>query len=149
VDAGEPRRALQLISRIREPAPSRQMWMAAIRVCAAEQLGDSKLRSEALSHLVAHEAESRAARLRGLLCAEEMSLAADLMKRRLADPFERDEALAALQLYEEPLRPALPRYELVLARLRALRERHDVQIAVREVGRNERIPLSADGFNGI
>jgi len=137
---GRPADALQVLHTVGEASPYGDMWVAAVRACAAEQLGDEALRRESLALLREREADNVAARTRALLCVNDLDAAAAAYIRRLANPDEREPALLALQVYlEEP--HTLPRKRLLAESLEQVRNRPDVRSAVEAVGRIEETPL--------
>lgn len=137
-----PADALQVLLTVGRASAYGDMWVAATRACAAEQLGDAELLREALAFLEEHESDNVAARTRALLCVNDLDAAADLYIRRLADPHERDGALLALQIYERP-GVVQPRRRQLAERLSVVRARPDVQAAVAAVGRIEEAPIHA------
>jgi tetratricopeptide (TPR) repeat protein len=133
--------ALEVVQTVGEASPYGRMWVAAVRACAAGNLGRAELRREALAYLREHERDNAAARANALLCVNDLDEAAALYIRRLANPAEREDALLALQTYRRPPRPALPQESLLHARLEQVRGRPDVLAAVAAVGRIEEAPL--------
>lgn len=136
--AGE---ALEVLRTMGRASPYGDMWAAAVRACAAEQLNDTALRDEAMTFLREHESDNPAALTRGLLCVNDLDGAAAAYVRRLRNPAEREGALLALQIYEPP-RVVLSEQEAEInGRKAAVRDRPDVRAAAEEVGRIERVPL--------
>lgn len=137
-----PADALQVLQTVGRASPYGDMWVAAVRACAAEQLGDAALQRQALDFLEAHEADNVAARTRALLCVNDLDAAAEIYVRRLGDPDARDAALLALQIYPEEA-TRLPRKRQLAERLALVRARQDVRSAVDAVGRIEELPLQS------
>lgn len=133
--------AIQVVSTVGEASPYGDMWVASVRACAAQQIGDAALRDEAMAFLRSHEDDNVAALARALLCVNDIDAAAALYIRRLGDPAERAGALIALQTYRRTPRPALPQEQTLYERLEQVRARADVRAAVEAVGRIEEVPL--------
>ena len=148
-DEGQPERALDVIGRLGRASRYGEMWAAALRVCAYEQMGNRAKRDEAIAFLAANETANAAARMRGLLCANELDGAVALYLRRLANPALRGSALEALQNYRVRATPALPQREILRLRLARVRERPELQRAALAVGRIEQIPLRATYYGDL
>ena len=133
--------ALEVVRTVGHASTYGDMWVAAARACAAEQLGDAATLSEAMAFLRAHTDDNVSAMARAHLCVNDLDAAAALYIRRLSDPEERGSALIALQVYRRPPNPSLPRETLLLERLAQVRARADVRAAVEAVGRIEEVPL--------
>lgn len=138
---GRPREALDVLATLRDASSYGDMWAAAVRACAAEQLGDAALRTEALAFLAEHENDNPAARTNALLCVNDVDGAAALYIRRLSDEQHQASALKALQIYTIVGERDLAREPELRARLNQVRARADVRAAVDAVGRIEEIPL--------
>jgi hypothetical protein len=124
------------------------MWIASVRACAADQLGDTVVRRRAMSYLREHERKNVPALARALLCVNDLEGAAALLIRRLRDRAERPDALMSLQVYSRPRGKALPRRAVLAQRLARVRERLDVSAAVEVVGRIEKVPCPSTGATG-
>ncbi|MBX9745854.1 MAG: hypothetical protein K2X34_03065, partial [Hyphomonadaceae bacterium] len=139
---GRPQDALEVLRTVGSASDYGDMWIAAVRACAASQLGDSDLRDTALSFLRENADDNISAAARGLLCANDLDRAAALYIRRLADPEQRGDALLALQRYTQPPN-VLPHNRALAERLEQVRARADVQAAIAAVGRIEEVPLQS------
>jgi hypothetical protein len=137
---GRPADALQVLHTVGRASPYGDMWVAAVRACAAEQLGDETLRRESLAFLRTHEADNVAARTRALLCVNDLDAAAEIYVRRLGNAEEREAALLALQIYRLEAE-TLPRKRVLAERQARVRERPEVRAAIDAVGRIEETPL--------
>lgn len=133
----KPREALAMLENLGDTSPYGDMWVAATRACAYEQLRDTVRRDEALAYLAANEVENPAARARALLCADKQDDVAQLYIRRLANSAQRMDALLALQTYPAAAEPGRTRRALILSRMAAVTARADVRAAVLSVGRFE------------
>jgi tetratricopeptide (TPR) repeat protein len=133
--------ALEVLRTTGQASPYGDMWVASVRVCAADQTGDRRTRDEALAFVREHEADNRAAAARALLCVNDIDAAAGAYIRRLADEEARGDALLALQEYPERSDAVFPRDNLLRQRLEQVRDRADVRAAIDAVGRVEQVPL--------
>lgn len=138
-----PRDALEVVRTVGRTSPYGDMWIAAVRACAAAQLGDTALQETSLTYLRAHVDDNVAALARALLCVNDLDGAAALYVQRLSDLEQRRGALLALQRYRSPLGSALPYTAVLRERLERVRERPEVQAAVAAVGRIEDVPLQS------
>ena len=138
---GRPTEALSMLRKVGRASPYGEMWIASVRACAADQLGDTAARRSAIAYLREHERNNVAALARALLCVNDIDGAAALFIRRLRDRSERSDALMSLQVYSPPRGKALPRRAVRADRLARVRDRLDVRAAVEVVGRIEKVPL--------
>lgn len=141
VDEGAAKEAAELLPKIGKASPYGQGWIEAARACVGVQLGDLAMQKAGLDWLREHEQDNRSAVARALLCANSLDEAAALFVRRLGDPEARGDALMALQDQDYSHAQHLPVLRLLVERLRAVRERPEVQAAVAAVGRIEKIPV--------
>ena len=141
VGEGRPLEALDALSEVGNASPYGDMWVAAERACASEQLGDRAVRDTALAFLREHEEDNPSARIRGFICMNDLDGAAATIIHRLQDPDDRTEALVALQRYRERAHAGTPQSRLIQQRYDAVRDRPDVQAAIAAVGRIEDVPL--------
>ncbi len=120
-------------------SPYGQAVRAAIRHCAALQLGDQPAAAAALKELAGLVDDAPIRYLEALLLGEQPDQAADLMRKLLASESERSEALEWAQDCR------LPEPLAVQVRERALRQaflaRDDIVDAINAVGRVERYDL--------
>ncbi len=133
--------ALEVLRTVGRASPYGDMWVAAVRVCAAEQQGDAALVGEAMRFLRAHVDDNVSAAARAYLCVNDLDAAAALYVRRRQDLEMRGDALLALQTHREAPSGALPRLAVLRQRLDQVRSRADVRAAVEAVGRIEESPL--------
>jgi tetratricopeptide (TPR) repeat protein len=137
------RDALEVVRTVGASSPYGDMWIAAVRVCAAAQLGDAALQATSIAFLREHAEDNISALARASLCVNDLDAAAALYIQRLNDPDKRSSALLALQRYESSPVEALPYDTVLRQRMERVRERPDVQAAVAEFGRIEHVPLRA------
>jgi tetratricopeptide (TPR) repeat protein len=137
------RDALEVVQTVGEASPYGNMWIAAVRACAAAQLGDSVMQESALAFVREHVEDNYAAATRANLCANDLAAAAALYIERLSDLETRTGALLALQRYRTPPGSSLPNDAVLRERLDRVRERADVQAAIAAVGRIEEVPLQS------
>jgi tetratricopeptide (TPR) repeat protein len=137
--------ALQALDTLRPPHPyvsrSGHMLVAALRACAAEQLGNASVLREAMAYLRENQRDNVGALSDALLCVNDLDGAAALFVRRLRDPVEQDDALFELQIFTNRPRTALSRWRVLDERLSRVRDRPEVRAAVEAVGRIEEVPL--------
>lgn len=118
-----------------------EMWAASVRLCAAAFLDGDNDGDGDLAFIRANEKENDAAFARSMLCMNDADAYSAHLKRRLADPGRRTEALRALQRVRDP-QAALPiNLELSRRRDEVLR-RDDVQAAINEVGKILDLPFN-------
>jgi tetratricopeptide (TPR) repeat protein len=146
---GRSAEAVDVLRTVGRASPYGDMWVAAVRACAGEDLDDAAMRDEAMSFLRAHDDDNPAALTRGLLCVNDLDGAAAAYVRRLGNPEHREVALMALQIYE-PSPVVLSEQEAELDRRKAaVRDRPEVRAAVEAVGRIERVPLHSVYWGGV
>ncbi len=136
-----PRDAIEVVRTVGRASPYGDMWIAAVRACAAAQTGDAALQETALAFLREHAEDNYAAMARANLCVNDLDAAAALYILRLNNVQERTAALLALQLYRTPPGSSLPNDAVLRERLNRVRDRPDVQAALAAVGRIEQVPL--------
>jgi tetratricopeptide (TPR) repeat protein len=143
--AGEGRAAdaLEVIRTVGQASPYGDMWAAAVRVCAGQQLEQRETVEEALGFMRAHIDDNVAAMTRAYLCANDLDAAAALYIRRLENSAWRESALVALQSYRWTGTQTLPQNAILIDRVNQVRARADVQAAINAVGRIEESPLHA------
>ncbi|NEX94047.1 hypothetical protein [Caulobacter sp. 17J65-9] len=144
LQVGRPEAALETLAVFE--APERRasaygvMWVKSGQACAYAALGRKAELRMTLTWLAAHADDNPAAHTRALLCAGDVDGAAASYKRRLADPEQRADALAALSQFDPPPVTA-PGVKAAAERLAQVRARPDVQAAIAKAGRVERVPL--------
>lgn len=140
VGQGQFHEALELLAPLDKPGATSPLgagFVAGIRVCAYNGLGDAKAEKAALDYTEAHVGDNRHARLRALLCSNDTAGAAALMIAWLQDPIDREDAL--LELCTAPDRP-LGAYDKVLSqRFAMVRKDPAVVAAAAAVGHTERL----------
>jgi tetratricopeptide (TPR) repeat protein len=138
IDQGRFQEALDLLGPMDEPgrtSPLGHGFVVQTRVCAFNGLGRSKDQADALAYTAAHVGDNRPARLRALLCANDIPGAARLMVDWLGDPVARRRAL--VELCTAPARP-LGSFQAVLSdRYRKVRADPAVVAAIAKVGHTE------------
>jgi len=137
------RDALEVVRTVGSSSPYGDMWIAAVRACAAAQLGDAALQATSMAFLREHAEDNISALARANLCVNDLDAAAALYIQRLNDPDKRSSALVALQRYQSSPVEALPHDIVLRERMERVRARPDVQAAVAEFGRIEDVPLHA------
>jgi beta-barrel assembly-enhancing protease len=142
---GRPVEALRALDTLRPPhshvSRSGAMSVAALRACAAAQLGNAPVLREAMAYLRQNQRDNVGALSDALLCANDLDGAAAVFVGRLGDRVEQDDALVELQIFANRPRNALPRWRVLDERLARVRDRPDVREAVEAVGRIEQVPL--------
>jgi tetratricopeptide (TPR) repeat protein len=116
-----------------------QSGRALIDLQIALQLNDAVAATRAREQLFASRVDTPGHYRDGLLLENRMDDAAAVMIAQLADPMDRSTALLELQDTRDA--PPLPEEVLLTARWKQLKQRPDVQAAVRRVGRVESYPL--------
>lgn len=147
-DLGDGHKAQRVLAQISEADSQRLMsayglmqWYGARQMAALAQ-GDAVQAGSALDYLRTHQADAIGTYQEGLVRAGLLDEAAHLLIARLRDPQRSLEALKEIQIYDSP--PTLPGLVLLRSRWRTVVSRHDVQQAVAQVGRIERIPIPPD-----
>lgn len=149
VAEARPQQALDALAGLGPTSPFGAMSAAAVRACAAEELGNQRLRDEMLDFLRQHERDHPRALTSALLCVNDLDGAAASYVRRLADPMERQDALLALQIFQSAPLQSRTHQGVMLQRLGLVRDRADVRQAVNAVGRIERQPVIAADFGDL
>jgi beta-barrel assembly-enhancing protease len=111
----------------------------AIALRTALQLNDATAAQSAREALQTQRVDNPSLYLYTLVIDDRMDEAASLLIQQLHDPMERNSTLLHLQELREY--PPLPADTAIVARWNALKQRDDVQAAIRRVGRIERYPL--------
>jgi hypothetical protein len=125
-------------------SPYGAMQLEGVRVDFATQEGDAAQVKRSLSFLRAHRSDAAMTYLSALIVANQLGGAAQELRRQLADPETRQEALGVVQSYA--LEPATPRDLEMRARWQSVRARQDVQKAIEKVGRAESYDLEGSLF---
>ena len=147
-DLGKPDKALRVLAEISDEdsetlmSPYGRMAWHAARLHATLAKGDAAAADAELAYLRTHQNDAVGAYQDGLLRAGRMEDAAVVLIARLRDPQRYQAALREIQIYQYP--PAPPGVVQLRALQRALARRADVQQAVAQVGRIERVPLPPD-----
>lgn len=112
-----------------------QLYLAQVRACAFQQLGQKAEAMAALAPLIAKPAENEDAYLAAMICVGRMDAAAAAVIRRLGSEEDRTEMLFSLQPFliaeRDKVRDARQR-----AGMRALKARPDVKAAYVKAGRD-------------
>jgi tetratricopeptide (TPR) repeat protein len=135
VSQGRFREALTTLEPLMTTDPADTAFLAGVRVCAFNGLGDLKGQREALAFTAAHVSDNRHARLRALICADDTAGAAAFMIGWLNDPLGLQDALVELCTAS-----ALPlsSYDAVLSkRFASVRSDPAVVAAVAKLGHTE------------
>ena len=145
IDEGRFREAREVLAPLGDQpgraSPLGAGFLAQQQVCILGELGDTAGQRDALALAAARAGHNRAARLKALLCANDLAGAADLMVAWLDNPVGRPDAL--VQLCRAPSR-RLGAYAIVLGRrFDAVRRDPKVAAAVAQYGRTE--PLGRIG----
>lgn len=117
-----------------------QAGLARLRTCAAGQIGADAVQRENLAYLRSHPRSAPVENLRALLCMGDLEGAAAEARAALADPRMRP---LVLDFFQDGLPPRgrTPFGQRIEMRRVALRERPDVQAAIKAVGRINRQPM--------
>ena len=140
IGQGKFRDALDLLPPMDKPgltSPLGAAFVAEIRVCAYNGLGDEKAEREALAITQTHVGDNRPARLRALLCANDIEGASAHMIGWLKDPMHREDAL--VELSPAPDMPLGPFDAILSKRFATVRRDPAVLAAVAQVGHTERL----------
>jgi len=149
--AGRPEevlKVLQPLDQSQKSSPYGFAWVHTESACAYERLGRGEALKGELAYLAAHQADNPDARLKALLCANDLDGAAALLIGQLKDPDDRGTALVNLSQFEAPAHPT-PFDATLAARLALVRVRPDVEAAIGKVGHVESIPLNVDVFSDM
>lgn len=143
---GRPKEALSTIGNILAPtSPYGASALETVRLDAAVQMGDSKQVGRSLQFLRAHRADLLSGYEYALIAADQPDRAAEELIAQLRDPDERQDALLEVQNFAPAT--GTPRELEWDARQRAVISRHDVQEAIRKVGRVETYNLESNTYN--
>jgi hypothetical protein len=121
-------------------SPYGAMWVAAERSCAAGALGREQVKAAAMSFTAVHAADNKGARLKALLCANDLAGARELVVGWLANPDDR--AYALVQLCSFAKTPLAPFEAELDRRFEVVRTDPAVIAAAAKVGRVETTPLN-------
>lgn len=121
------------------PSPYGQMLAERVRLMAGVAKHDEIIVRNSLAYLKEHQKDGLTTFQKGLVWANEMDEAANLLIERLRDPRLRADALPEIQRYSGPPVPRFAkkfriRWEKIVAR-------DDVQAEIHRVGRIERVPV--------
>jgi tetratricopeptide (TPR) repeat protein len=134
--------ALAILARMENASGFDSMEARSAAACSHHHLGRPQERDQHLALLEADWADNPAAYQRALICVGDFDRAASLIVRRLNAPRHRPAALRALQerrlLANAEIMPLATQLEADFA---ALKDRSDVQAAIAQAGRVERIDL--------
>ena len=125
-------------------SPYGAMQVESVRLDVATQNGDSAQVERSLSYLRAHRSDAALTYLSALIVANQLDAAAQELRRQLAEPDTRQEALGSVQTYAPE--PATPRDLEMRARWHSVLARHDVETAITHVGRVESYDLEGALF---
>lgn len=134
--------ALNEIARLEgaQASPYGDMWAAYVRVCARSFTGGMNADDPDLKFVRENEETNDAAFARTMLCLNDLDAYSAHLKRRLADPDRRADALRTLQRH--PLAPSVLPIDAEIERRRnSVIERADVQAAIDEVGKVIDLPF--------
>jgi tetratricopeptide (TPR) repeat protein len=135
-DLGRPKDALAALGRILVRANAHEvMGIEAIRLDAAEQVGDVKEAARSLEYLRAHRVDAPFFYESALISVNQLDQAAHELIARLRDGGRRQEALLSLQTYATI--PETLRERNMDAKWQAVIARKDVQATIQKVGRLE------------
>ena len=144
-DLARPREARSVLDQLASGlSPYGTMQMEGVRLDVATQDGNTAQVKRSLSYLRAHRSDARLTYLSALVVADQLDGAAQELRRQLADPDARQEALGVVQTYA--LEPATPRDLEMRARWQSVLAREDVQKAIAQVGRAESYDLEGSLF---
>lgn len=133
---GHPTEALAVISDFgaggTHASPYGLMMMTMVRGCARLELGQKDAAKQDLAYVGEHERDNPGSAVELLLCANDLDGAAKALIRQLDDSDQRVTALLMLSDYDPPP-PAQPNPRFQ-ARLHLLKERPDLQAAVKRAG---------------
>lgn len=121
-----------------------RMWMWSAATCALFTLGRTEEADSWLQRMRAQRDDNAAALMRGLLCANDLAAAEQLLITRLEgeDP---ESTIVAMQDYQ----PGTTSTEFLYQRLLAVRARPNVQAALARVGRVLQLPLARTYYGGL
>jgi hypothetical protein len=144
-DLARPKEARSVLDQVASGlSPYGTMQLEGVRLDVATQEGDAAQVKRSLSYLAAHRGDAALTYLSALIIANELDRAAQELRRQLADPATRQEALGVVQTYA--LEPATPRDLEMRARWQSVLARQDVQKAIEKVGRTDSYDLEGALF---
>jgi tetratricopeptide (TPR) repeat protein len=144
-DLARPKEARSVLDQVASGlSPYGTMQVEGVRLDVATQEGDAAQVKRSLSYLAAHRGDAALTYLSALIIANELDRAAQELRRQLADPATRQEALGVVQTYA--LEPATPRDLEMRARWQSVLARQDVQKAIEKVGRTDSYDLEGALF---
>jgi beta-barrel assembly-enhancing protease len=144
-DLARPKDARSVLDQVASGlSPYGTMQLEGVRLDAAVQEGDAAQVKRSLSYLGAHRSDAALTYLSALIIANELDRAAQELRRQLAEPATRQEALGVVQTYA--LEPATPRDLEMRARWQSVLARPDVQQAIDKVGRTDSYDLEGALF---
>jgi tetratricopeptide (TPR) repeat protein len=110
-----------------------------VRVIAGLAKDDGAVVRNSLEYLREHKTDDILTVEEGLVWANDLDAAANLLIEGMRDPYTRTRTLISIQDYSDP--PATASEKIFRLRWKKLRERDDVQAELRQVGRIERVPF--------
>jgi tetratricopeptide (TPR) repeat protein len=140
VELGRGDEALNTLNRLSgyTPSPFGQMLAERVRLMAGVAKHDDIIVRDALAYLKDHQKDDLTTFQKGLVWANSVDDAANLLIERLRDPRLRADALAEIQNYSGP---PMPRFATTFrTRWGKIIARRDVQAEIHRVGRIERVP---------
>jgi beta-barrel assembly-enhancing protease len=144
-DLARPKDARSVLDQVASGlSPYGTMQLEGVKLDVATQEGDAAQVKRSLNYLAAHRSDAALTYLSALIIANELDRAAQELRRQLADPVTRQEALGVVQTYA--LEPATPRDLEMRARWQSVLARQDVQKAIDKVGRTETYDLEGALF---
>jgi hypothetical protein len=144
-DLARPKDARSVLDQVASGlSPYGTMQLEGVRLDVATQEGDAAQVKRSLSYLGTHRGDAASTYLSALIIANEPDRAAQELRRQLADPATRQEALGVVQTYAPE--PATPRDLEMRARWQSVLARPDVQKAVEKVGRTDSYDLEGALF---
>jgi hypothetical protein len=115
------------------------MLVERVRLMAGVAKHDEIIVRDSLAYLKEHQEDGLTTFQKGLVWANKMDEAANLLIERLRDPRLRADALAEIQQYSGP---PVPRFATKFRiRWTKVVARRDVQVEIHRVGRIERVPV--------
>ncbi|HLI64825.1 MAG TPA: hypothetical protein VKU90_00555 [Caulobacteraceae bacterium] len=117
-------------------------WLHTERACADQQLGRTAAVASELAYLSAHAADNPGARIKALLCVNDLDAAAAAMIVGLRNPDRRGQTLINLSTFAR-VAQRTPISAALHERLVALQARPDVRAAVAAAGHTEAVPLNS------
>jgi hypothetical protein len=144
-DLARPKEARSVLDQVASGlSPYGTMQLQGVRLDVATQEGDAAQVKRSLGYLGAHRKDAPLTYLSALIISGQLDRAAQELRRQLADPAARQEALGVVQTYA--LEPATPRDLQMRARWQSVLAREDVQKAIEKVGRTDSYDLEGALF---